>query len=177
MGSEMCIRDRGVLLVVARELSSARRVVASYVALGVTLLWFSPQVYARARDRWDDGDWNDVQYWVRANTPRTALFLTPPSEFGFRTFSERAIVGEYKDGTQQYFDDGFVHEWGARMVDLAGGANERPDRFFKRSDADILGLAAKYGASYVVLPNEPAHPTLTPVYSNRHFTVYLSRPR
>jgi hypothetical protein len=166
-----------VVLLVARELSRERRVIVSYVVLAATLFWFGPDVYARARDRWEAGDWNDVQYWVRANTPRTALLLTPPSEYGFRVFSERAIVGEMKDGTQQYFDDGFVHEWGLRMADLAGGMNENPARLPKRSDGEILGLAARYGASYIVLPNEPAHPTLAPAYSNRHFTVYFARPR
>ena len=166
-----------VALVVAREARPSWRPLAAGAVLLATLFHLAPMAYARERTRWEYGAWRDVQNWVRVNTPRTAVFLTPPKgEQAFRVFSERTIVGEWKDGTQQYFDDGFVREWGKRMADLAGGASLNPDRFVDRSDAELLALAAQYGASYIVLPNKPAR-DLRPVYRNTHFTVYRSQLR
>ena len=166
-----------ILLVVARDLSTARRRLAGWAALGLIALWLAPDAYQRARARWEASSWRDVQLWARANTPVSAVFLTPPAEVGFRVFSERTVVGEWKDGTQQYFDDGFVREWAKRMADLAGGADQRPDRFVERGAPELLDLAARYGASYIVLPKEPARAELPPAYSNRHYTVYYARPQ
>ena len=165
-----------IVLVVARQAAAPlhRRLVEGAV-LASTLLWLWPHTYRRERARWESGSWREMQNWVRVNTPRSAVLLTPPSEVAFRVFSERTIVGEWKDGTQQYFDDAFVREWGRRMADLAGGATQRPDNFVGRSDADLLDLAARYGATYVVLPREPPRP-FPVVYSNRHFTLYRARP-
>ena len=58
--------------------------------------------------KWETGSWREVQDWVRLNTPKDAIFVTPPQEAGFRVFSERTVVGEWKDGTQQYFDEKFA---------------------------------------------------------------------
>jgi hypothetical protein len=75
-------------------------------------------------------------------------------------------VGEWKDGTQQYFDDAFVREWGRRMEDMDVMA------FTTRPDADLMALAAKYGATHLVLPTKPKRPALTALYRNRSFAVY-----
>jgi len=50
------------------------------------------------------GDWIGVQLWAKENTPIDAMFITPPYLQGFRIYSERGAVAEWKDGTQQYFD-------------------------------------------------------------------------
>jgi hypothetical protein len=143
----------------------ARRLLAVVAAAG-TVFWLGPDLYARARARWEQGAWRDAQNWVRLNTPRSAVVLTPPSETGFRVFSERTVVGEWKDGTQQYFDDAFVREWGARMEALGG------EQFPQLSDEQLLSLARRYGASYIVLPVKGKHPGLADVYKNRSFVVY-----
>ena len=64
----------------------------------------------------------------------------------------------------------------ARMADLAGGEDKDPAHFTDRSDAELLELAARYGASYIVLPSKPERALLS-VYGNRHYTVYRARPR
>jgi hypothetical protein len=133
----------------------------------LTLLWFMPDVYARARARFDRGGWVDVQHWARRNTPKTAVFLTPPREAGFRVFSERTAVGEWKDGTQQYFDDGFVREWGLRMEILG----DLP----KRNDAELLQIAKQLGATHIVLPARQERAGFVELYRNRDFAVYRAR--
>lgn len=100
--------------------------------------------YRRQRFRFEQGSFRAAQNWARERTPKTAVFLTPPQEAGFRVFSERAIVGEWKDGTQQYFDDDFAREWGRRMEAVM--ARE----FGKYSDDEIVALAREFGADYIV---------------------------
>jgi uncharacterized protein DUF6798 len=155
-----------VVVAVGRQLGgTSRRVLAAGAALG-TLLWLTPQAYATARVRWEAGGWREAQDWARRSTPKDAVFLTPPREAGFRVFSERTVVGEWKDGTQQYFDDAFVREWGDRMQALRG------DAYASLPDRALLDLAARYGASYIVLPARPIRPGLVPVYRAKGYAVY-----
>jgi len=130
----------------------------------------TPQAYATARVRWEAGGWRDAQDWARRSTPKDAVFLTPPREAGFRVFSERTVVGEWKDGTQQYFDDAFVREWGDRMQALRG------DAYASLPDRELLDLAARYGASYIVLPARPIRPGLVPVYRAKGYAIYRAVP-
>jgi hypothetical protein len=78
-------------------------------------------------------------------------------------------VGEWKDGTQQYFDDAFVKEWGARMEALGDDYETLPeDR--------LLALARRFGASYVVLPRQPPRRGLVLAYRNPSWAVYRAAP-
>ena len=126
----------------------------------------TPRPTRTARARWEAGGWREAQDWARRSTPKDAVFLTPPREAGFRVFSERTVVGEWKDGTQQYFDDGFVREWGDRMQALRG------DAYASLSDRELLDLAARYGASYIVLPARPIRRGLVPAYRAKGYAVY-----
>ena len=91
--------------------------------------------YDFARRRFESGTFRDVQNWVRVNTKEDAVLITPPRRAGFRVFSERTIIGEWKDGTQQYFDEDFVREWDRRMRAL-----EQP-RYWELSNDELLLLA------------------------------------
>lgn len=133
----------------------------------LTLFWLAPDSYARARLRWERGAWYDVQNWARESTPKRAVFLTPPREAGFRVFSERTAVGEWKDGTQQYFDDQFVREWGLRMEVMG----DLP----KRSADELRAIAAQFGATHIVLPARQTREGLRELYSNPGFVVYAAR--
>ena len=132
-----------------------------------TLFWLAPDVYERARARFDRGSWVDVQKWALRGTPKAAVFLTPPREAGFRVFSERTVVAEWKDGTQQYFDDGFVREWGLRM-EIMG---DLP----KRNERELREIAQRLGATHIVLPARQSREGLAELYRNRDFVVYSTR--
>ena len=116
------------------------------------------------------GGWRGVQIWAKENTKPTDLFLTPPNMTGFRIFSQRPIVGEWKDGTQQYFDAEYSYEWWRRMQDLksesGGGA-----KFNKLGKEGYTALAEKYGATYLVLPSNIS-PDLPKAYDNGKYAVY-----
>jgi hypothetical protein len=155
-----------VLVWVGRELGPAHRRWAALAAAAGTLLWLGPATYERKRARWESGPWRDVQNWVRLHTPKDAILVTPPQEAGFRVFSERTVVGEWKDGTQQYFDEGFANEWAARMEALG------PDGYARLSDEQLTNIARRFGASFVVTPLRQRRPGLQERYRNNHYAVY-----
>ena len=137
----------GVALLLALAISQPDRGSTRVLSVLAFILTVGPLVvdnFNRQRDRFEQGSFRAAQNWARENTPKNALFLTPPKEAGFRVFSERSIVGEWKDGTQQYFDDGFAKEWGARMETVMA------QEFGKYTDEEIVALAQRFGADYIV---------------------------
>ncbi len=114
--------------------------------------------------------WRDVQAWARQNTPVDATFMTPPYYYGFRVESERPVVGEWKDGTQQYFSVPFTAAWWQRMQDLHA-ANASDTRYNDLSAAEVTALAQKYQARFAVFFNGAELP-FTAVYRNAWFSVY-----
>ena len=82
-------------------------------------------------------------------------------------FSERPIVGEWKDGTMVFFSDRFALEWSRRMKDVGG----REGKFRTFDEKRLVEIASKYGARYLVFPADvPLH--FRRVYANRDFAVY-----
>ena len=53
-------------------------------------------------------------------------------------------MGEWKDGTQQYFDDGFAKEWGRRMETVM------TKEFGAYADDEIVALAHQFRADFIV---------------------------
>jgi hypothetical protein len=134
----------------------------------VAVAYAAPHIYIDHRAAVQAEPWNDVQLWVRDHTARDAVLLTPPYREGFRVFSERAIVGEWKDGTQQFFSWPFTIEWRRRMVDVRGGELPLYDGL---SVEDLAALAQRYGAEYVVVAAATTAP-YDRVYENPEFAVY-----
>jgi hypothetical protein len=126
------------------QTNAARSRALSVLALILTLGPLFTDNYRRQQSRIEQGSFRAAQNWAREHTPKTATFLTPPKEAGFRVFSERGIVGEWKDGTQQYFDDSFAREWGRRMEIVMA------KEFGKYSDEEIVNMARRFGADYIV---------------------------
>ena len=108
--------------------------------------WGPTPTRASAR-KWETGAWRDVAgLGPRSTRPKTPSSSRRPQEAGFRVFSERTVVGEWKDGTQQYFDETFATEWAARMEALG-----RAD-YVKMTDEQLTQIARRFGASFVVVP-------------------------
>ena len=114
--------------------------------------------------------WRGVQIWAKENTKPTNLFLTPPYMTGFRIFSQRPIVGEWKDGTQQYFDAEYAYEWWRRMQDLKS-EDGSSGGFNKLGTEGYTALAKKYGATYLVLPSGISL-SLPKAHDNGKYAVY-----
>jgi hypothetical protein len=159
-----------VLVLIGRELGARERRWAAVAAAAGTLLWLGPTTYERKRARWESGPWRDVQDWVRLHTPKDAILVTPPQEAGFRVFSERTVVGEWKDGTQQYFDEQFANEWSERMQALG------PEGYARLTDQQLTDIARRFRADYVVAPLRQKRPALREQYRNNHYAVYAVPP-
>ncbi|MCG3149609.1 MAG: hypothetical protein PCFJNLEI_03074 [Verrucomicrobiae bacterium] len=124
--------------------------------------------------------WVDVQTWARDHTPQDALFLTPAQMNGFRVHSQRAIVGEWRDGTQLFFSSAFARPWWERMNLLQPGLRLAPDgkrllvqgrSLSQLTDGDLLTLAEKFTASHLVVAAEPPRKLML-LYRNQHWAVY-----
>jgi hypothetical protein len=156
----------GLLLVVGRGSPPRLRRRLGAVAAVSTLLWLAPTVYDRVRGGWERGAWHDIQVWVRLNTPKSSVVLTPPQETGFRVFSERSVVGESMDLTQPFVDPVLDWQWRGRMKIMAG------DRYPRLPDEQLLEIARQFGASYIVVPRGRRHRGLPELYGNLGYAVY-----
>ncbi len=128
--------------------------------------------------------WLDVQRWARANTAKSSVFIVPPTMEGFRVESERAIYGDWKDGTLSNFNPDFGREWLRRMKKL--GFRESFPReslrdsislsFERLGDSVLSGIAAEFGEDVdVYLVTTKAGYDFPPVYRNDKFWVYAIR--
>ncbi len=149
------------------SLPALRKVVIGVVVL-VLALYVVPSSFRRFHPaNWSKSNWTDVQLWAKGNTPIDTTFLTPPYSQGFRIFSERPIVVDWKDGTQQYFDSEYGYEWWER-IQMVGGSSRNYD---KMTEAEYTAVAKRYNASYLVVP---ASRTLNmeEAYRNNGYAVY-----
>lgn len=157
------------LLVVLRAGPSAPRArrALQFLVPALLLAGILPDMYRRHRVAVAAETWHEAQVWVRRNTPRDSIILTPPGREGFRVFSERALVGEWKDGTQQFFSWAFTLEWRRRMEDLQVATSPfeglRPER--------LAELGRRYAASHLVFPAGHTLP-FTLLFENSEFAIY-----
>jgi len=144
-----------------------RVALAGAVLLGLVLHVLPASYHRLERPTGIMTHWIDVQKWARENTPIDALFLTPPYRPGFRVYSERSVVAEWKDGTQQYFDADFARDWWERAQMLG----ENTQSFDRMDQQHYEEIARRYGATHLVTT---AHRRLTleKLYANRAYAVY-----
>jgi hypothetical protein len=157
------------LLVLARR--RGRYVAAASAAAVLMAIAVLPPFYASRRSSRREDDWKQVQDWARQNTPRHAIFLTPPQLTGFRTFSERGVVGEWKDGTQQFFSNEYGYIWWERMRALGGNRADVYDGLGRRA---LLEHGRRFGATYAVFPADRAL-VLPRAYATAGLVVYELR--
>ncbi len=139
------------------------------VFLGIVLILFTfPMMYSvfHSNDRYNM-DWIEAQLWVKENTSKDVKLLTPPTEIGFRVYSERAIVCELKDGTQQYFKNEFGFQWWEKVNRL----NPEENPFKNKSESELINIGKDYGAKYLVFYNDKDL-SLKQVFRNDTYVVY-----
>jgi GH35 family endo-1,4-beta-xylanase len=137
----------------------------------------------------ENDPWVRTQLWAKGHTPADAVFLTPIKPGGFRIYSDRAVVAEWRDGTQAYFTAAFASDWWKRMqrlqehlqYDVTGQRLLIPGKpletyddealiaLCNSKDADAPGL----GADYIVLPNSSDKHELVCINQNSKYSIYL----
>ncbi len=141
-------------------------------ALFITVLYVLPRYYDLSKIDLKENEWVQLQLWANTNTPENAIFLTPPQLSGFRVFSERTAVVEWKDGTQLFFKPSFAGEWYSRLQEI-GGLNDHTREAYYRalSPTKIQELRRKYNFSFVVFPAELSLP-FRQVYRDTAWSIY-----
>lgn len=109
--------------------------------------------------------WRDVCRWIKLNTPRDALVLSPREHRTFKWYAERPEYFTWKDIPQ---DARSLVEWKTRLTDLY-----RPfDSFVNYIPEErIRDVCRKYGIKYIVTYQEPPL-NFRAVYGNGVFVVY-----
>jgi GH35 family endo-1,4-beta-xylanase len=125
--------------------------------------------------------WVQAQFWASRNSPKDALFLTPPQQGGWRIYSERPVVFEWRDGTQLYFAADFAADWGRKLhklrpvvLDTRGKEIARGQSLEEMSEDKLIKLCRELGAQFVVLPAGKSR-NLRPVYENEKWAIYEAK--
>lgn len=147
----------------------------SLLGLGNPLGRFADQL-AQTRRAWLErpDDVARALEWVGANTPEDAIVLAPPTRHDAWHLSRRAQVVTWIGPTAAR-----LGEWHERVTSLGGDAAARAEpasykealdaAFHERDEADMLALARRYGAGYLV---SRAHYGLPVVYETGGARVY-----
>ncbi|MBD2436799.1 DUF6798 domain-containing protein [Nostoc sp. FACHB-110] len=127
-----------------------------------------------------DPQWKNMCDWIRNNTPKDAVFVSPPVEFvNFSWLSERPTIAKYKLLAQTKAG---ILEWYERLRDLSGDLNRvnslnsfQPqlltDGYNSLTTAQAKILMARYKASYLVTRIQHRL-NLPVVYRNQLYVLY-----
>jgi hypothetical protein len=130
-------------------------------------------------------DWLDVQRWAHDSTPRDAVFVVPPSHEGFRVEAERSIYGDWRDGTQAFFNADVGHEWLRRMQRLGfrrelavtglSGTEALDDAYRQLGAHELRAIIDDIATTkpvYVVDFAGASRWDNEPLFRNEHYAVY-----
>ena len=92
---------------------------------------------------------SDISNYIKENTPKKSLFLTP-HDFGFiRVYSKRAIVVDYKAFP---FQNAAMQEWYQRIENCYGLDKDNFEKNYHQiSNEKMMILHKKYGFEYAIL--------------------------
>lgn len=112
----------------------------------------------------DFPNWLAAQTWAKQNTPPETIFLTPPNFSGFRSFSQRSIVGDSKDGAVIFYTWEYTKLWQDKMEVLKNYTQFRESEFIR--------VQQQYPFQYLIVTS--SHPALNfqLVYKNSNFLIY-----
>lgn len=172
--------------------------VVSIIAISATLVF---SIYGAVRSwLWAPGfyidgphtAWTDAQKWAKANTPKDAVFITPPQLYwhympDWRVFSERQPVAELSELLEMPFNPDYLHIWLPRFEAVAPGAlaQFKGDYFenmkiisrayYSLTSDQIINISKEYHANFLVV-EKPNLKNFPKVYENEGFVIYdLSR--
>jgi len=108
-------------------------------------------------------DWIDLQLWAKNNTPNDSLFLIPPAQTGFRIFSQRAIVGDIKDGAVVMYSKPYAYQWYRIINDL--------ENYSLFNDVKFKSLKTIYNFDYIVTKSSQKL-EFDLIYQNQMYSLY-----
>ncbi|QDU31219.1 hypothetical protein ETAA8_63720 [Anatilimnocola aggregata] len=124
-------------------------------------------------------EWQRVCDWIERETPAQAGFLTPRRQQTFHWYAQRREAVNWKDVPQ---DAAGLMRWKAAMEELYPRATFVRD-LAAHSDDELVRLARKYNATYIVLDRARAErglklPRIYPTFpgENQAYEVYFVPP-
>ena len=131
-----------------------------------------PKIYYHGSIQGKPDPWAEIQYFAKMHSQKDDLFIVPPYMNDFTTYSMRAILGDWAEGsTLHYLDNQFTQEWFSRMYDLGCKPPRWFDEYNRLKTDKILKVARKYGAKFVVT-EKPKTFDLHKLYENKKFILY-----
>lgn len=137
--------------------------------------------YERVQIERDEGgfwllqrDWRDMQEFVKANTPKDAIIMTPYDldMDNFRVFSERKVICSERDKGIVGFDMQAAMEWARRRDDMKSFKTALTGSVTTAVQKGII----KYKADYIIFMRYAAPrkdtPLLDLVYTNTTLSLY-----
>ena len=134
-----------------------------YLAGGVPA---ADRIISSSPKRWQQ--WKAACAFARKQTRADALFLTPKHTHTFKWYANRAEVATWKEMPQ---DAVAVIDWRDRIETLYPATPEPGNSLAKRSPQELLAIARRYGANYLVTESSPVL-DLPSVYQNDCFVIY-----
>lgn len=131
-----------------------------------------PAIYYHGKLRGKFDPWADMQFYAEKHSAKDDLFIVPPYLNDFTTYSKRAVLGDWAEGsTLIYLDRQFTEEWFARMADLNCTPYESFYRFNMITTEALEKAAHKYGARFVI-SEKPKTFNFDKLYENEGFILY-----
>jgi hypothetical protein len=131
-----------------------------------------PDIYYHGRIQGKSDPWAEIQHFAKRQSEKDDLFIVPPYMNDFTTYSMRAILGDWAEGsTLHYLDNQFTQEWFSRMNDLGCKAYNSFREYNSLNTDKILKVAHKYGAKFIVT-EKPKTFKLNKLYENKKFILY-----
>ena len=109
-------------------------------------------------------DWIDVQIWAKKHTSENCTFLVNFYSQGFRVFSQRPIVGEFKDGTLSFYSLDFARIWNEKRLFFI----PKGEKYYIEKMDQIHN---QYPFSFIVLTNKNTI-NKTLIYKNNNYSLY-----
>ena len=135
-----------------------------------------PKIYYHGRFQGKSDPWAEIQYFARMHSEKNDLFIVPPYMNDFTTYSMRATLGDWAEGSTLIFlDNQFTQEWFVRMNDLGCKPHKWFEEYNNLNTEEILKIAKKYSAQFVVT-EKPHRFNLPCVYENNRFALYEITP-
>ena len=122
-----------------------------------------------------------IAIWISKNTLPSSVLITPPYETGFRTDTQRAIVGDWKSGGLAIWDAEYAKLWWQRMTELSNGKLEKCSDYSQcledlrigynsLTDKEISNLSQKFAAGFFISHNLKLPFQI--IYQNKDYAVY-----
>lgn len=94
-------------------------------------------------------NWMRVCQWVKNETPRDSVFITPAEQQTFKWYTGRSEVVSWKDIPQDTIN---ILEWQQRLNQLYEPQRRFENGLMSYSDAQLRELADYYRADYLIVP-------------------------